>query len=51
MDGPDVDCLWGEFMDRLISRGMRTGDILRPYVFAPIDTTGSPTALSQFPPV
>ncbi|KAF9792069.1 hypothetical protein BJ322DRAFT_1026940 [Thelephora terrestris] len=39
MDGPDVDCLWGEFMGELKSRGMRVGDILRPYVFAPIDTT------------
>lgn len=39
MDGPDVDCVWGEFMAKVTSCGMRTGDLVRPYAFSPIDTT------------
>lgn len=41
MDGLRVAYLWGDFMLKLTSDGMRVGDAVRPYVFAPIATTGS----------
>lgn len=46
MDGPEMEYLWGDFMGKLTSLGMRSGDFIRPYSFAPIDTTGSSVVLS-----
>jgi len=40
MDGLQVACLWGNFKQGVTSDGMRVGDVIRPYIFAPIDTTG-----------
>jgi hypothetical protein len=41
MDGSLVSCLWGDFKEKITSEGMPDGDIIRPYLFAPINTTGS----------
>jgi len=46
MDGQEVGSLWGGVKQKLTSDGMRDGDIIRHYVFAPIDTTGSSAASS-----
>ena len=40
MDGADVDHIWCRFMEKVSSEGMRRGNIVRPYIFAPIATTG-----------
>jgi hypothetical protein len=45
-DGQHVESVWGGVMQKLTSDGMRDGDIVRPYIFAPIDTTGPSTASS-----
>lgn len=44
MDGSRVDALWGDFKGKLTSRGLLAGATLRPYTFAPVDTTGLSTA-------
>lgn len=40
VDGSRVASRWGSFGREITSDGMHVGDILRPYVFAPIETTG-----------
>ncbi|KAF9646401.1 hypothetical protein BDM02DRAFT_3188875 [Thelephora ganbajun] len=39
MDGQQVENLWGDSMKKLRSVGVYVGDIVRPYIFAPITTT------------
>lgn len=46
MDGQKVESVWGSVKKKITSDGMPDGDIVRPYVFAPIDTTGSSAVLS-----
>ena len=46
MDGQRVAYLWGDLMGHIKSDGMPEGDFIRPYAFAPIDTTGLLVALS-----
>jgi len=40
MDGTTVEKLWGDFKLELKSDGMRVGDHILPYIFAPVETTG-----------
>ena len=40
VDGSRVANRWGSFKREITSDGMHVGDIVRPYVFAPIETTG-----------
>ena len=46
MDGSRVACFWGDLKQKATSDGMRVGDAVRPYTFAPIDTTGLVVASS-----
>jgi len=39
MDGLSVDQSWGDFMAKQTSSGVHADNTIRPYVFAPIDTT------------
>jgi len=39
---------WGSFRREITSDGLHVGDVVRPYVFAPIETTGPSAALSLF---
>jgi len=39
MDGSRMDNLWGDFRKKITSQGMYAGDLIGPYIFAPIDTT------------
>ena len=41
MDGLRLASYWGSSKSKIISDGARVGDIVHPYIFAPIDTTGS----------
>ena len=49
MDGTEVDRVWNPSMAKIASHGMRSGDIIHPYIFAPIDTTGSSPVFSSDP--
>jgi len=40
MDGIRVKNLWGNFKEKSQSDGIRVGDHIRPYIFAPVETTG-----------
>ena len=51
MDGTQVKKLWGGFKEKLISDGMRVGDRIRPYIFAPVETTGLSVTSSPQRPV
>lgn len=46
VDGSRVANRWGSFRRAITSDGMHVGDIVRPYVFAPIETTGPSATLS-----
>lgn len=46
IDGQKVENVWGSVEREIKSDGMPDGDIVRPYIFAPIATTGSSAALS-----
>ena len=46
IDGSRVALLWGTFKRKITSDGLATDDTVRPYIFAPIDTTGPSAALS-----
>lgn len=46
MDGWEIDEVWGDPGERTISEGRQEGDVLRSYIFVPIDTTGSLAASS-----
>lgn len=51
MDGQQVEYLWSGVKQKVKSEGMPSGDIVQPYIFAPIDTTGSSVALSMSRPI
>lgn len=51
MDGSRVAHRWGGFRREITSDGMHVGDIVRPYTFAPITTTGLSAALSLLRPI
>lgn len=40
VDGSRVATCWGSFRREIKSDGMYVGDTIRPYIFAPIETTG-----------
>ena len=40
IDGSKVDTLWGDPEEVLTSDGMHVGNTVRPYFFAPVETTG-----------
>lgn len=48
MDGLEVDSVWGGSMTKTTSDGVQVGETLRPYIFAPIDTTGLSTTSSPY---
>lgn len=47
MDGVGVAHHWGDLMAKQTSYGAFEGNAIRPYIFAPISTTGLSTALSH----
>ena len=51
MDGLQAASVWGDFGEEIRSNGAYTGDFMRSYVFAPVDTTGLSVAPSIYQPV